>query len=413
MSSPPDPLPILVVLDTSVWRSQHLLWSRLGAALLHHLRSHGMRLALPEVVEEETRALAEKEALQAFDKIEENARYLRHFSGYDIRASLPERYALPSGLGTVMNEIHDILLRIPIALEHVHAALRKVIDRVPPNNRKDKDGRYREQFRDTLIWEAAVSLTRDHTVHFVVEDGAFFEPDNGGKHVARELADTLPSECCLTVHSTLLDCLVGLGAMEPMSDPERKEIITQITEWIHRCVQRHFANNDDAIYTSHLPAEGQIFRSREPSDMEIGVDLRFGLEGFRNCPGSLKIRGDGLRENTGVRYINLTEIEIRWTEGTSYPFEDRVAEFKKREGEEFLITIDIAPFEEAEDEVKKLLAEYGIAYQFSEGFDWGRWFGWSIRGKVPEIDTWVALLSKMEQLWYRSLTVEGPIPWRW
>ena len=82
--------------------------------------------------------------------------------------------------------MQDVLLLIPLTLAQVRAALTKVIEKIPPNHRKDKGGKEIEQLRDTLIWEAAVSLLTDHDVYFVTGDDAFFADKNDRRNKVPE-----------------------------------------------------------------------------------------------------------------------------------------------------------------------------------------------------------------------------------
>jgi hypothetical protein len=79
-------------------------------------------------------------------------------------------------------ELDSLIVRVPISAEHTRSALDRVNKKRSPNRKK-------EQFKDSLIWEATLSLSTDYRVHLVTEDYAFFSSDGS------ELAEDLMNEC--------------------------------------------------------------------------------------------------------------------------------------------------------------------------------------------------------------------------
>jgi hypothetical protein len=439
MAAPGSRSSAVVVLDSSVWRKEHLLRSGPGAALLHHLRSNRLQLALPEVVEAETRAKAQKEARTALKHIRDNARYLRNFSGLDISGGLPSEHTVEQGFGFALAEMQDVLLLVPLTLDQVRAAITKVVERIPPNHHKDKrSGKEIEQFRDTLIWEAAVSLLADHDVYFVTGDDAFFVDKNdgsnriseklvddsfseeahaGAKLLASRLSETLViSNNHLKAYSTLVDCLKALNAMTAMSHDESEGMIAQIEQWLNSCVREHYDGPSASFWVSHF-IDGRVFRTEAPDDMQIAFELQFRLSGTLHSsewPGILKVRGEGMRDNSHVTNVFLSELEARWAEGAGYPFQDRVAKYIRTDGDEFAVDIFEmgGPGDEKCAELRRLVASHGFEFRYSAESD-GKMADRSIRGRVPGLAAWKALLSDLEQRGYWHLTVQGPIPWLW
>lgn len=65
--------------------------------------------------------------------------------------------------------------------DQAQGALRRVLDKVPPNAEKN------QQYKDTLIWEAALELSRELEVVLVTSDHGFYSDRDPGKGLAAEL----------------------------------------------------------------------------------------------------------------------------------------------------------------------------------------------------------------------------------
>lgn len=179
---PMEEAPVYVVLDSNQWRSQYGLRSRVGAALLFLLRQHGGKLGLPEVVESEIVPLLVSEGNKAVRQVVEQFRVLQAITGSHPSVKLPENDELANSVAARLDELSALIMRVPISEDHSRRALARVNERRSPN-------RKREQFKDSLIWEAVHDLGAVSRVHFVTEDGAFFGSDG------RSMAEDLLEEC--------------------------------------------------------------------------------------------------------------------------------------------------------------------------------------------------------------------------
>jgi hypothetical protein len=165
-----------ILLDSSIWRRTHLLRSHEGEALIHNIRTAKRRLLVPEVVEKELIFGAKEEALKAHNEIGKLVRKIRDFSGHDMSFALPSESDLDYGMQRRMEELDDILVRIPMTLDHAQRALDRVIEGQPPNAKE-------EQFRDSLIWQCLMSqLNKCSKIYFITGDKAFFEPSPKRSH---------------------------------------------------------------------------------------------------------------------------------------------------------------------------------------------------------------------------------------
>ena len=91
---------------------------------------------------------------------------------------------MEEGLQRRWVELAGLLERRPFSLELARAALRRVIENIPPS------GQNNEQFPDCCIWEASVDLAADCPVHLVSDDSASYE----NRERSKGLADVLSKE---------------------------------------------------------------------------------------------------------------------------------------------------------------------------------------------------------------------------
>src|SRR5207249_2739195 len=108
----------------------------------------------------------------------------------------------------------SLIERVPITLEHVHSALDRVNSETPPNGPKN------QQFKDSLIWEAALDLATRGTVRLITADGGFFEQRSTANGA---LATVLRQECNargadLHIHATIQDCVAPMRENVPPPD---------------------------------------------------------------------------------------------------------------------------------------------------------------------------------------------------
>ncbi|MGH7814459.1 MAG: PIN domain-containing protein [Candidatus Binataceae bacterium] len=178
-------IPYYVILDANVWIAERLLQSSLGSATLFNLtRSHAL-IGLPEIVEIEVKSVLTQQAEKAAEDLRKNARLLRQLSGQRAWHVVPTSEAVQEGMQQRWAELCGILRPLPLSLEQARAALKRVTEKIPPS------GVNNEQFRDCRIWEAAIDLSAEGTVHLITNDSAFYE---GRDRPRGLLAETLREE---------------------------------------------------------------------------------------------------------------------------------------------------------------------------------------------------------------------------
>jgi hypothetical protein len=176
--------PICAVLDTNVWRREHLLNSAVGAAFIYRLSKVGGCIGLPEVIELEVITQIVQLGRKAVDTINSNLATIRALVGKTDEVRLPSESEFENAVKARLAELDDLLVKLNISREHYDSALKRVIQKTPPNASS-------EQFRDSLTWEAALELAATYDVAFITDDSDFRQSNKHGG----DLANDLISEC--------------------------------------------------------------------------------------------------------------------------------------------------------------------------------------------------------------------------
>ncbi len=226
--------PNCVLLDTNVWVQNLLLRTALGSALLYALRASGAKLAMPEVVEQEVVKHTIQAAQEAIEAIKKGFRSIGSIMNSCRSYDAPTEGEIREAISKRFTELDAFIIRVPFVLEHAKAALRRVGERIPPSSTKQ------QQFKDCAIWEAALSLAKDHHVHLVSKDGDFYQ-DRDRSVLHKRLSD----ECerlgvTITAYTDLKLCVDKLSEAIPALDKSAiaeqvyKSVIAQISEFAAR-----------------------------------------------------------------------------------------------------------------------------------------------------------------------------------
>jgi hypothetical protein len=227
---------ISVILDSNAWRSNLLLRTALGSALLFTLRTTKYKLGLPEVIEEEIIKQTEKAAKEAKDRIERSFRDITAILGSHRPYELPSEEEVRNAIQKRFTELSDIIIRVPFTLSHAKAALGRVNSSVPPSLTK------KQQFKDSAIWEAAVELGSEYDILMVSEDGDFYE-DKERKVLHSVLKQEIQeSGRVIKVYASLDKCLEELQKERP--DINRSDVADKIFRLINDQVTESVSTNN-------------------------------------------------------------------------------------------------------------------------------------------------------------------------
>ncbi|MGB3508190.1 MAG: PIN domain-containing protein [Microcoleaceae cyanobacterium] len=165
---------LCVVIDANKWRqdSNILLKTPLGVALLYCLKQKNGCIGLPEIIENEVMKHTIQVGCEAVEQINSNFKKIEIIMGKRSNYEVPDKTEIQKSIESRMKEIEPWVKRVPFTLEHAKSALQRVDEGTPPNK---PEGRDKQQFKDSAIWEAILSLLKkNYEVHFITEDKGFF-----------------------------------------------------------------------------------------------------------------------------------------------------------------------------------------------------------------------------------------------
>jgi hypothetical protein len=229
--------PICVVIDTNIWKQESnlLLRTPMGSALLYILRQSSGKIGLPEVLEEELIKHTLKSGLEAVEKINKGFKTIEVIMGFRSPYTVPDEAKLEAVVKERLTDLDDLFIRVPFTFEHAKSALRRINEESQPNGPKN------QQFKDSAIWEAILTLLDSYTVHFISEDNAFFK---GRESKKEKLADNLLNDCReiggqVFIYNNMASCLKALQQDVPSLD--YSNIILNIDKLINSRLRRELA----------------------------------------------------------------------------------------------------------------------------------------------------------------------------
>jgi hypothetical protein len=170
---------VCVVIDCNEWIRLKWLGSPIGLTFISALkRDLSLKLAIPEVLGGELDKHRAESARLLLRRLEDVSADIKTVTGSSTAAgviTLTEvsiEVAIRERLAAIAAQVFYPQMRI----EEVRRALARVNAESPPNGPKN------QQMKDSLLWEACVTLANDHRVVFVTGDNAFYsgrQPKNG------------------------------------------------------------------------------------------------------------------------------------------------------------------------------------------------------------------------------------------
>jgi hypothetical protein len=264
--------PTFVLIDTSVWRSQPLLRTPLGAALLHYLHRSESSIALPEVVEREVVNLFRRVVSDARDRVESDLRLFQGVIGSVPEFRSPTDDEAEEAVRSRFEELGETIERVPFTFEHAQGALDRVVDGTPPNGAKN------QQFKDSAIWEAVMSLATRRPVFFVTGDKGFFENSDPKQGVAANLQAEIAGGLSIRVFDGLSACLEVVQESAPPLDLEsvNVKVDEQLRERVGSALGEHGLVPAD-LASIHTDA----FATGDPARVAISTTAAYELDDER------------------------------------------------------------------------------------------------------------------------------------
>jgi len=174
---------VCLVIDCNEWIRLKWLGSPLGLTLISVLKDNpSFMLAIPEVLDGELNKHRVKTAQSLNDRLVGISNDIATITGdklVRVITSTEEdiEVKIRSRLGAVAQQI----LYPEITLDETRRALKMVNEERPPNGPKN------QQMKDSLLWEACATLSKNYLVHFVTRDGGFYVDRNVDKGTKEKL----------------------------------------------------------------------------------------------------------------------------------------------------------------------------------------------------------------------------------
>lgn len=311
-----SPEPVSVVIDTNVWRSELLLRTSMGVAVLHAVHRTGSRICLPEVVERELRKHIVAAGVEAVGSTRRGLETIQRLTGSMPVVPLPSEDELGQKVDERLAELSSLIDRVPFDIDHARRALDRVDDQLPPNGPKN------QQFKDSVIWEVVLDVAATRPVLLITSDKAFYD----SRDPKRGLAPSLKREA--EERSVVVDAFPDLtGAAErlresvpPLDDLLLAEIIAGAIEPdVRRQAESHgfdLVGPRDRALTAFVTEDHRILSVAFELSFEV-VDAEDGdpREGHAEASGTCAYS----TEDNSISETALDRISVIWTNPDGTP----------------------------------------------------------------------------------------------
>lgn len=216
------------------------------------IRQHNAKIGLPEVIEREVEKHGLAVGLEAVAAVEKAKRQLERLLDKQVLFSVPKETDIRNGIEKRLQQLEPLFERVPLTLHHARMALDRVNSGVAPNGR-------RQEYKDSLIWEATLELAARFHVVLVTEDSGFFRGEELDPSLQQEC---LQSRLSIQAFRSLEQCLTALAPRLPAtySDEIREKIKTALREWSEEKIAQ---SGNEGRATAEVDL--QLFATEDPS----------------------------------------------------------------------------------------------------------------------------------------------------
>jgi len=310
---------VIVLLDANIWEKERLLKSGLGTALLFVVRQIRATIALPEVTEMEIVHRIIDVGIEAVEKIESSFVTVQAITGFRPDYELPSRRELEENVRKRLSELADLLYRVDLSIEQVKSSLRRVIEHTSPNKQR------KEQFRDSLLWDVAVEFAHSSKVHFITDDGDFFQDPKDRTVLANDLLREIKErDLKIQIHGDISSFLNLFSKHIRLPEPE--VLANSISEAIQDNLLQYARERvfDLGGLESY---EVESYLTEQKDMLAITFTLRYNISDVQQADGTmlpnafLSVNGDSLLnvETEEVSGIRLWEISCVRPNGELMP----------------------------------------------------------------------------------------------
>lgn len=200
-----------------------------------------------------------------------------------------------------------------MTLDEVRRALARVNDATPPNSEKN------QQMKDSLLWEACVSLSEESDVYLVTNDGGFFKDK---KKEDSPLAEPLSSEPpVVSGHLRVFRSLENaMNRFAPDFSAERVDVpeidldkvISEITAVAFRHSEMVTNRGIEVDFRGVIP---EFFKTSESHRFSVSFTAFFAVvnKDGQEAPGKAVVAGDLIFDTRKPAVENVNLQSIAWT----------------------------------------------------------------------------------------------------
>jgi len=255
-----------VFLDANIWISERLLKSSVGAALLYAVRRIGGKIGLPDVTEAELIWGAANDGLKAVKSIESGYTTLQTLTGSRPDCHLPTAVDFERKAKERIADLGDLIIKYDISLDQYKGALHRVVRGAPPNKTK-------EQFRDTLLWEAIVQAATESEIVFVTNNSDYYQGNRPERGLAQELLEEIRNRGGrIAVYPNLESYLAAIKERIPPLDYD--SVANAISTVVYEDLRRYALDRNVAL-SSLAEYAMEAFLTERKDYLAITYELRY------------------------------------------------------------------------------------------------------------------------------------------
>ncbi|MFD8496214.1 PIN domain-containing protein [Amycolatopsis sp. NPDC059657] len=301
-----------IVIDTNEWIRLKWLGSPTGLALISIIRRDpGLRLAIPEVLNMELEKHRTDTAQSLLKRLADVTSEMKTITGDPVSGGLiiETANALEVQILQRIQVLAEKTIYPEITLAETRRALRRVNAETPPNAAKN------QQMKDSLLWEACLTLASKSNVILVTGDKAFYhvrDPKNGlAKNLKQE---ELVQSCRLQVFPSLEEAIEVFAPDEtvPVEEFEPFDTRKLIAKEARAAFDRSGSARDIGVEVEFRGVNPSYLKTEEPHVFAASFHAFFFVnKNYDDRPhGEAVVIGDGkVDTRTGtMTSVNLQSI---------------------------------------------------------------------------------------------------------
>jgi len=302
-----------VILDSNIWRSENFLQSAMGSALLYAVSGGKAAIVLPEIVELEVNNVMYENAKTTIAEIQRKIAQLGRLPG-DLNRLMtfvaPDPSAVEAGVKARWEQLHGVITRVGFTYTHARQALDRILAKRSPS------GQNNEQFRDCCIWEVTLEMARDHPVHLITNDSAFYVNRDSARSLEEEANQ---SSLSINLYRDIAHFLSGMKeTISTLGEAKlASQIVIAVVPLITETIKRINAGGRYNFVVAN-PSTPQIqgFSTLKPNILAVSFKVSFGLQNLipEGSDATLTIEGTcayDAQNNDGVSEIEIDIWRLR------------------------------------------------------------------------------------------------------